>query len=285
MDTQIVYAAWSLDEWVRYNSTSGGMFTEIAKLAIKAGYSVAGARYNDRHLVEHDLINQIEDIGLLRQSKYVQSNMKNIRAKMKDKKVLFVGAPCQAASVDADIKIDFVCRGANHPKAYIKYLEMLEAQYKSKIQKVWFKNKTYGWHKFSTRVDFENGRTYLKDRNHDLYMLGYIKYNLFILPACYNCKFREVHHDTDITLGDFWGVRKSLDANKGTSLVIINTKKGLELFNELNVYKAKATIEEAMKGNWCITKHPIWNPKSDAFMELLNKHSFDECFKREGYMK
>ena len=106
-----------------------------------------------------------------------------------------------------------------------------------------------------------------------------------MLPACYNCKFRKVHHKTDITLGDFWGVRKALDADKGTSLVIINTKKGLELFNELKVYKAKATMEEALKGNWCITKHPIRNPKSVPFMELLNKYSFDECFRKVGYMK
>ena len=251
------YAAWSLDENVRLNSTSGGVFTELAKEVIKDGYSVVGARYNNDRMVVHDLINKIEDISLLRQSKYVQSDMFGIREKMQGKKVMFVGSPCQCASVEADIKVDFVCRGANSPKAYRSYLQMLKSQYGSEIIRVWFKNKTYGWHKFSTRVDFQNGKTYLQDRSHDLYMLGYIKHNLYMLERCYRCKFKGFPRHSDITLGDFWGVRKELDANKGTSLVIINTLKGQELFNSLNIYRADSTLKEAVRQNPSIIRPPV----------------------------
>jgi len=283
METKMnVYAAWSLDADVRFHSTSGGTFTELAKVAIKQGYSVVGARYNSDNMVEHDIIDKVEDISLLRQSKYVQSDMKNIRGKMKGKKVMFVGSPCQCASVDADIKIDFVCRGANSPKAYKSYLKMLEAQYNSKITRVWFKNKTYGWHKFSTRVDFENGETYLKDRSRDLYMLGYIKHNLFIQEGCYKCKFKGFPRHSDITLGDFWGVRKSLDVNKGTSLVFINTERGQKLFDSVKIYKADATLKEAVRQNPSIVQPPVKGEHADQFMELLEKYPFDECFRRCG---
>ena len=275
-----VYAAWSLDDNVRMNSTSGGIFTELAKEVIGQGYSVVGARYDSKNTVVHDLIDKVEDIPLLRQSKYVQSDMSGIREKMKNKKVMFVGSPCQCASVEADIKIDFVCRGANSPKAYRSYLQMLKSQYNSEIIRVWFKNKTYGWHKFSTRVDFENGKTYLKDRSQDLYMLGYIRHNLFILDRCYKCKFKGFPRPADITLGDFWGVRKEFDANKGTSLVIINTEKGQELFDKLDIYKTDSTLEEAVRQNPSIIKPPPKGQKSDLFMMLLDKYPFDECFRR-----
>ena len=282
----MVFASWTNNKRLRLSSTSGGLFSELAKLAISQGYAVAGARYlPGTFMVVHDLIEDTNGIGALRQSKYVKSDMSGIREKMRGKRVLFVGSPCQAASVKADIKIDFVCRGSNYPLAYSKYLEMLRSQYESEISRVWFKNKTYGWHKFSTRVDFENGKTYLKDRSKDLYMQGYIKHNLYIMPACYNCKFRKSHHDTDITLGDFWGVRKKYDNNMGTSLVIINNSKGLDFFRELkeaDVFRAEASMQEAIAGNWCILNHPIRNPKGEKFMRMLESYSFDEAFRKIG---
>lgn len=64
--------------------------------------------------------------------------------------------------------------GTNSPKVYRKFLETLKEKYNSKVKKVWFKNKTYGWNLFSTKVEFENGKSYLKDRKHDYFMRGYI---------------------------------------------------------------------------------------------------------------
>jgi len=277
-----VYAAWSLDDEIRFNSTSGGIFTELAKAVINQGYGVVGARYGSNNMVVHDLIDKVEYIPVLRQSKYVQSVMGDIRGRMKGKKIMFVGSPCQCASVKADIKVDFVCRGANSQKAYKSYLQMLETQYKSRIKRVWFKNKTYGWHKFSTRIDFENGKMYLKDRSNDLYMLGYIKHNLFMLDRCYKCKFKGFPRHSDITLGDFWGVRKALDPNKGTSLVIINTEKGQKLFDNLKIYKGDSTFKEAVRQNPSIVRPPIKGKHSDRFMKLLDKYPFDECFRMCG---
>src|SRR5690606_17487561 len=107
------------------------------------------------------------------------------------------------------ITLDFVCRGTNSPKAYKKYLEMLESRYKSKVKRIWFKNKSHGWNRFSTRVDFWNGKTYLKDRYSDLYMRGYIEFNLYMRPSCSVCKYKSFPRVSDITLGDFWGVGNS----------------------------------------------------------------------------
>ena len=153
--TPLVFASWSLDESIRINSTSGGIFSELAKGVLKEGGCVAGAQYNAQHLVEHTLIDNATDLMKLRQSKYIQSDVKDIyihvkKALEKQKIVLFVGSPCEIAGIRAYlgkdyenlILCDFVCRGTNSPKAYTEYLKDLEKRYKSKVKKVWFKNKT-----------------------------------------------------------------------------------------------------------------------------------------------
>lgn len=43
---------------------------------------------------------------------------------------------------------------------------------------------------------------------------------------------------SDITIADFWGINEfniEMDDNKGTSLVLINTKKGVELIKEIKM--------------------------------------------------
>jgi len=207
--------------------------------------------------------------------------------------VAFCGSPCQVAGLLKFLKkpyenlitFDFVCRGTNSPKAYLKYLEMLERKYKSKIKRIWFKNKTYGWNRFSTRVDFKNGKTYIKDRYTDLYIRGYIEENLYMRPCCFNCKFKTFPRVSDITLGDFWKIEErypKMDFDKGTSLVMVNSNRGEDLFGLIsnNIYYKKSTLNVALKGNPVIIKSSTRNPKSDVFMNMLDKYSFDVCFKK-----
>ena len=127
----VAYAAWSKNEKIRYCSTSGGVFTEIANYVIENGGCVVGAKYADNHLVEHSIIFEKDDIGLLRQSKYVQSNLGNIFKEVKSqlqlgKNVLFVGTPCQCVALSKFLGgdnekltlCDFICRGVNAKRLY-----------------------------------------------------------------------------------------------------------------------------------------------------------------------
>ena len=291
------YAAWSLDESIRFNSTSGGIFSELAKKIISEGGYVAGARYNDRHLVEHCVINDGDDIVLLRQSKYVQSNSGSIYREVKeilnmDKPVLFVGTPCQGAGLisflgrkyDNLLLCDFICRGANSPKAYIKYLESLENEYNSPVKKVWFKNKINGWNKFCTKIEFENGREYYADRYTDLFMVGFLKYNLYMRPSCSSCSFKGFTRCSDITLADFWGVElenKELDTDKGTSLVIINSDRGKYYFDQLHekIYNEKKDIESAVKFNMCAVESILKGKNREYFLNRVDSEDFSSIIK------
>ncbi|PRR84095.1 Coenzyme F420 hydrogenase/dehydrogenase, beta subunit C-terminal domain [Clostridium vincentii] len=293
-----IFAAWSLDEEIRFNSTSGGVFSELAKQIINNTGIVVAVRYNEKNLVEHCMIETEDEIKIIRQSKYIQSDIgfiyKVIKTKLLEEKLVgFCGSPCQVAGLlnflgkpfDNLITFDFVCRGTNSPEAYLKYIDMLEKQYESKVKKVWFKNKTYGWNRFSTRIDFENGKTYIKDRYTDLFMRGYIEENLYMRPCCFDCKYKSFPRVSDLTLADFWGVRAIdpvLDPDKGTSLIMINSEKGNKIFNSIrkNILYRESTLEAAFSGNGCIAKSAIKNLKSDIFLEMLHTYSFDVCFKK-----
>jgi coenzyme F420-reducing hydrogenase beta subunit len=286
------YAAWSLDKDIRFNSTSGGIFTELAKKIISDGGYVVGARYNDRHLVEHCIINDNEDISLLRQSKYVQSSSGNIYKEVKaflkkDKTVMFVGTPCQCAGLvsflgrehDNLLLCDFICRGVNSPKAYIKYLESMENEYDSLIKKVWFKNKINGWNKFCTKIEFENGKEYYADRHTDLFMVGFLKYNLYMRKSCSNCSFKGFPRNSDITLADFWGVKlqdETYDTDKGTSLVILSSDKGQKYFYNINnsIYKERSNLRKAISFNLCAVDSIYMGGMRQYFFEEIDKLDF-----------
>ena len=291
-----VFAAWSLDETVRLQSTSGGIFTELAKSVIEQGGYVVGARYNEAHLVEHYMIESIEDIAMLRQSKYLQSEIGFIYRTIKEKLdkgqiVAFCGSPCQVASLlnvlgknyDNLITFDFICRGTNSPKAYSSYLAMLEKEYKSKIKRVWFKNKTYGWHRFSTRIEFENGEIYIKDRYSDLFILGYVRYNLYMRSCCFNCKYKTIPRIADLTLGDFWGIENNIpmeETEKGTSVIMVNSEKGnliLESIKE-KLFIEENKFENIIPANKCILHSAEKNPESEAFLKMLDHAPFDKCY-------
>ena len=202
---QEVFAAWSLDENNRYNSTSGGLYSEVAKYILNNGGYLCGAIYRDDNLVEHFITNKSEDLPRLRQSKYIQSDIHNSFKDIKellDKKqlVAFCGSPCQTAALlaflgkdyDSLVTIDFICRGMNSPKAFLSWLREIEEKEKAKVTRVWFKYKEDGWKQSPrcTRLDFSNDSYKVLKQYDNLYMSGYLSSNLYIRPACSDCDFK-----------------------------------------------------------------------------------------------
>lgn len=306
-ELQEVYAAWSLDETIRYESTSGGVFSELALGLIAKGGVLCGAQYGEGHRVEHVIITSQKGLDRIRQSKYAQSDVGNCYRQIRNllnqgRKVLFCGAPCQCAGLMSFLGgkphglfiANFVCRGTNSPKAYTAYLKWLETRYGAHISRVWFKNKVLGWNRFSTRVEFEDGQVYSEDRYHDLFIRGYIEQNLYMRKCCHTCEFRDIERTGDITLADFWGVRlddKTKDTDKGTSLVVINTEYGRELFDFIkpHLFWERKSIEEVFPGNACITNSPKPNPRRSYFLSHLDERPFDElcaeCFTKPPIVK
>lgn len=282
-----VYAAWSLDEHIRYNSTSGGVFSELALNVLGRGGYVCGAVYDDRFLVHHVLSDNSDSLLKIRQSKYIQSDigdcMQLIKNELtKGKEVLFCGTPCQCGGLKnflggeltGLLTVDFICRGVNSGKVFRKYLDALEEKYHAPVTRVWFKNKEYGWNRFCTRIDFANGEKYLSDRYHDPFMRGFIEKNLYMRPACSSCQWKQGKTAADITLGDFWGIEMEagLNSDLGTSYVKINSTKGREIWDRISprlLYRPKS-LDEAKRGNVCIDKAIVHDPARESFFASLD---------------
>lgn len=297
----IVFAAYSKDEAIRMDSTSGGMFSVFALEKFSRHAFVGGAVYNEDHTCSQIVTIDAKRLSEIRSSKYIQSNAegvyKEIRELLEDgKELFFCGCPCQVNALynflgrdyEKLTTCDFICRGVNSPKVFLKYLEMLERQFGSNATNIKFKNKKWGWHNFSLQVIFENGKEYCKDRWHDLFFIGYLQSGIFARPSCYECSFKGFPQKSDVSLADFWGIENidpMMDQDKGTSLVMINSEKGQRLFDVIKdkVEWRQCSVDDARKGNPAmdISLIPNSNNRADFFrdldvlpFEIVAKHYF-----------
>lgn len=296
------FAAYSKNESTRYLSTSGGAFSELAECVLKADGIVVGAAYGDEFSIVHRAVETSEDLELLRQSKYAQSDTSGIfrlvKAMLKEGKiVLFAGTPCLVSALysyvgergSGLITVDFLCLGVNSPWVYREYLSSLEEKYGSKVSRIWFKNKELGWNRFSTRVDFVNGRTYRKDRATDGFMRGYIVHPLYIREGCTRCRFKGMPHRSDITLGDFWGVEKvipEIDSRDGVSVIFANSPQGCELVEaaegSLSLWPVSFDAAVRSENRNAIAQSVVLDRRSDQFYADLKRYGFVKAIKRNA---
>lgn len=289
------FAVWSQDKDIRYESTSGGAFSEFAKEILSQGGVVAGAAYDEHNGVEHVIIDAVDKLSVIRQSKYVQCNSKNIYKQIKDivvkgRLTLFCGTPCQVAALrsylDKEyenlIYMDFICLGVNSPKALKAWLTEVETEEKCRVNRIWFKYKKYGWRRspLCTRLDLDNGKQKIYFDKDNKFMKGYIHYHLYIRPSCTHCAFKGLDHGTDVMLADFWGLQSADD--NGTSLVIVNSKKGNQLFEKIkeNLYSREEDFSKSVLGNPAFRESAILSKYSRDFLCSLDSMGFNKAYKK-----
>lgn len=266
-----VYGGYHKNISIRFDSTSGGVFSALANAMYKQNGYVSGAVFNEDWTVSNYISNNKKDLSKLRSSKYVESYAEGLYKEIKrlllaGEKVLACGSPCQMAALrtflckdyENLIIIDFLCRATNSPKAYRKYLEYLEDIHGGKIIYIKAKNKDHGWRSLARKVVFDNGKVYYGEGHEDHYRRGY-HLNYFERPCCYDCKFKGLPRIADITLGDFWGIEqidRTLDGNLGTSMVMINTEKGKQYFQTISqkLEFKKFELADVMHGNGPVIK-------------------------------
>ena len=100
--------------------------------------------------------------------------------------------------------------------------------------------------------------------------------NLSLRPSCYNCSFKGVNNRlSDITLADFWGIEgmcPEMDDDKGTSLVIVNTQKGREIFDSVSdsVVRKRVDVKPALRWNSSAYDSAGYSPDREAFLDFEN---------------
>lgn len=279
---------------IRWNSTSGGAYTALAETMLEQGGYISGAIYNEGFTGVHNYVSKNpDDLEKLRSSKYLQSNAEGLYAEIRDllrkgEKVLACGTPCQMAALRSFLRkdyesliiVDFICRGVNSPKVYRAYLDSLEKKYGSKVVYVKAKNKELGWRNLTRKVTFENGKSYYGVHMEDDFRRGYHT-NVFCRPSCYECQFKGFPRIADITIADYWGIEKvdkNLDMNIGTSMILLNSNKGIAFFENVKdklEYK-ETEFKSILGGNIALRKsiEPAKINRADFFKDL-DEHDFD----------
>lgn len=299
-DENTAYAAKTKKESVLQSSSSGGIFTEIATFILENEGVVFGAAFDNEFHVKHIGISHINDLHKLQGSKYVQSEIGNTYIEAKEyldagKMVLFTGTPCQIAGIYNFLNReyenlytqDIVCHGVPSPMVWKKYIEFREQKALGKTKKIYFRNKKYGWKNYSIQFEFTNHVEYLKEFSEDIYMRGFLK-NIFLRPSCYQCKFKTMTRRSDITLADFWGIEKvcpEMYDKKGTSLVMLNSQKGNEIFDLVknSIDWSRVDFSEAAKYNSSIFMSVKKNDDREEFLKCVYEKNFQ--FTAKTYLR
>ena len=281
-----VYGAVNKDKKVLLNSSSGGVFTELAKQIIKDGGVVIGSSLDDDLIVKHIEIDNEKDIEKLQGSKYVQSDMnsqyKNVKLKLEQGiKVLFSGTPCQVSGLyhylkkdyDNLITCDFVCTGVPSPKIFKLYRSQYDKN--NNVVNVKFRNKKNGWVSFGMLFEYKDGNNKYICRYNDKYILSFYSH-LTLRPACYNCKFKLLLSGSDIKLADYWLVKNRYPEFynfDGVSHVMINTEKGKCLFDKVkdNFNLIKSSYNDVLEDNLSFSKVVEMPKEREEIFSLLKK--------------
>lgn len=267
-ETPKVYATYSKDEFIRVDSTSGGMFSVFAEEMYKQDAYVCASLFDDDFKLKLFISKDRNDLPKLRSSKYIQTETDNKFSEIKgllDKgeKVFFCSTPCQVAGLYNFLRKDYenlttcdiVCKGVPSYKLFRKHLDYYEGVFGSKTKdvKFKFKDKEHPWGQLATKIIFENGKEHVSRGVGDFFMVSFLLTGFAVRPSCIECPFKSFPRKADVSLGDFWGIQQysKEDAKKGFSLLLVNSEKGANLLNQVadQLYIEEHTLDEATRKN------------------------------------
>ena len=242
-----VYAAISKKH--RTKGSSGGLFFELSQKFIEQGGIVYGAAFDKSLKLIHQSAKSLESLSPLCKSKYLHSDMLGVYKEIKsylehNENVMFVGTPCQVSAVKNAflpkhrqnlILVDFLCHGTGTQKIFDLCIAEEEKKCKGKITEFSFRSRSkHAPHCFTYKYEKGNKQKTVSGYSCEFpYYSSFLKYTIFN-DACYSCPYSTNARVGDITIGDFWGVdkyNKSINPQKGCSMLCINSQVGLDLFN------------------------------------------------------
>lgn len=286
---QKAFAVWCSDANDRKTSTSGGAASIFYQKVIADNGVCFGAAYDENLNV---VIKGYDDQNVLefKNSKYVHSNMKNAYKEIfkflkSGRKVIFIGLPCQIASVksylgkDCDnlLLVDIICHGTPPQKYLSEHISYLENKKKKKANGLKFRSDN----EFYFALISADGSCFANfHKDIDSYLLTFFE-ALTYYDSCYNCKYACNERVSDITIGDFWGLGEEEPFNHpysgAISVVLTNTEKGKDFFESVKdkCFYEERTVKEAFSGNAQLNSPSNLNKNRDVFMSEYIKSGFE----------
>lgn len=283
-------------------STSGGIFYLLAKYVIGKGGIVYGAAFDDNLRLRHIGVETLEDLELLRGSKYLQSDLENVFKTIKSflirgRWVYFVGTGCQVAGLKSYLRkeyetlltTDLVCHGVPSQKLFDTHLQYLREKYKaSKVVKYQFRDNSKGIGCEIVDLENDKGKRYhIYNPTYEIspYLYSFM-YAYTLRYSCYDCKFARIPRQGDFTLADYWGAKQyfpHINIDNGFSLVLTNNKRSLQIWNEIkdSTINVAGNIKQAVVYNNNILQSTVKPTIRDGIYERIEREGYSSIAKKE----
>ena len=293
----ITYCGWHIDESVRSRSTSGGVGTALAEIAIKSGYKVVGAKFDNQWHLLHDIASKESDLIPFAGSKYLLSDIeKSLNESLlllnKGVKIFFIGTPCQCEAIKTLVPhkqkrdlltCSIICHGVNSPIVWQDFVGFLEKKNRSHLESYNFRSKKLGWGKLFIDYRFASGKRVEQKARYNLFHFWFGQHYIQRL-SCFNCKFRTKRRYTDFIIGDFWGIEKifpDLDIQKGVSALIANSE---ESKNFLKTCTNLKLIETNVEHTYSVLKGFTESQNEEVNeMEIKANMQFTKDYKQHSF--
>ncbi len=285
------YALYCTDEERLSESSSGALYRVLAEYVVSLQGVVFACEWNEGQL-KFVKIDRAEDIKKTLGAIYLPAKIGNVyKSVLEELKtgntVLFSGLPCQCKGLrsflrkeyDNLIVLSLVCHGVPSPAAYRAYLHD-----KGIDEVLSMRNKKFGWLNYSWVVKQDGIEKFIPNGDNS-FMRGFIK-DYYLRPSCYTCN--DKYSSGDIVVGDYWGIDKidaSMFNEKGTSIAIINSYIGLNVFEKIaDSFIYKEVFDESYKrfNAGFKTAHKDWR-RNIFFKKMSSSSDFDALIKYLDY--
>lgn len=289
------YIVQNKDKNILRESTSGGAFTAIAEYVLRRNGVVFGATFNKSFKVEHTFIENIDDLKLFRNSKYVQSDINDSYTKAKlfldeGRMVCFSGTPCQIQGLKLYLKkdyenlvtVDVVCRAVPSPGVWNDYFNYINKGHN--IKRIRFRDKTLGYQYSTFEITKADGKKVRGGIESDKWLRMFFS-GMIIRPSCASCKFRNISRVSDFTIWDCFNVYKyeaNLNEKLGATRVVIHSDLGLNIYNEIknNFIEYEISVNKCIEGVKELEKSPDLNVRREDFFKDYNDNRIEYCLKK-----
>lgn len=288
------FAVKHLNDNIRFNSRSGGVFTSISDWVFDKHGVVYGCSLVNHNEAIHTRAITKNERDSFRGSKYIQSNIIDCyQSVMNDlsnnKWVLFSGTPCQVNAIKSYCKnidterlilLDIVCHGVPSPLVWSDYLSYLSGKSKRIVSVDFRDKKRFGWAAHKETIEFDNGEVYSSSIFTELFYS-----HLIIRKECFECPFKHITRLGDITIADCWGIAENypnFDDDKGVSLVLLNSLKGKSIWRQVeNIDSISVDLRKLMQP----PLYRNWEKPHDYndFWEFYYSHSLKKVINKYVY--
>lgn len=236
--------------------------------------------------------------------------------------VLFSGTPCQIAGLkkflrkdyDNLLTLDVICHGVPSPgvwREYLREFKEIESAQNETVGKIRFlasplkfmpvitginfrekQNGGFNWQKFGFVIHgmstpkAEQNSVLLSDIYYkNPFMKGFLG-NLFLRPSCYACPAKRFSSGSDLSIADFWWIQQvniSFTDDKGVSKCYINTEKGRQYFETLNLSTVRTDSPHDLEEGYEYTGAEVYSAKLTKkralFFNRWKKDNFEKIVK------